>query len=124
MMPFCGYTLRVSHTKTINNWKRRKLILLGKINIVNSVGLSKLIYNASVLPVPDNNCDQVNKITFNFIGGDKITQNNGEKTIIIGESKKGDLNMIDFTLIDITLKSVWKKRLPLSENSAWTGHSQ
>jgi len=33
--------------KTLNNWKRQKLTLLGKINIVKSVGLSKLIYNAS-----------------------------------------------------------------------------
>ena len=37
--------------KTLNNWKIRKLTLLGKINIVKSVGLSKLIYNASILPV-------------------------------------------------------------------------
>ena len=37
--------------KTLNNWKRQHLALLGKINIVESVGLSKFIYNASVLPV-------------------------------------------------------------------------
>ena len=29
--------------KTLNNWKRRTLTLLGKVNIVKSVGLSKLI---------------------------------------------------------------------------------
>ena len=60
--------------KTLNNWKRRKLTLLGKINIVKSVGLSKLIYNASVLPVPTNFCDQVNKVTFNFIWDNKIAK--------------------------------------------------
>ena len=38
--------------KTLNNWKRWKLTLLGRVNIVKFVGLSKLIYNASVLPVP------------------------------------------------------------------------
>ena len=59
--------------KTLNNWKRRKLTLLGKNNIVKSVGLSKLIYNASVLPVPKNFCDQVNKVTFDFIW-DKIAK--------------------------------------------------
>ena len=42
--------------KTLNNWKRRKLTLLGKVNIVKSVGLSKLISNASVLPAPENFC--------------------------------------------------------------------
>ena len=60
--------------KTLNNWKRRKLTLLGKVNIVKSVGLSKLIYNASVLPVPKNFCDQVNKNTFNFIWDNKIAK--------------------------------------------------
>ena len=60
--------------KTLNNWKRRKLTLLGKINIVKSVGLSKLIYNASELPVPKIFCDQVNKVTFNFIWDNKIAK--------------------------------------------------
>ena len=38
--------------QTLNTWKRRKLTLYGKINIVKTLGLSKLIYNASVLNVP------------------------------------------------------------------------
>ena len=60
--------------KTLNNWKRRKLTLLEKINIVKSVGLSKLIYNTSVMPVLNNFCDQVNKVTFNFIWDNKIAK--------------------------------------------------
>ena len=32
--------------QTLNIWKRRKLTLYGKINIVKTLGLSKLIYNA------------------------------------------------------------------------------
>jgi len=44
------------------------------VNIVKSVGLSELIYNASVLPIPENFCDQVNKITFNFIWDNKIAK--------------------------------------------------
>ena len=72
--------------KTLNNWNRRKLTLLGKINIVKSLGLSKLIYNASVLPVPKNYCDQVNKVTFNFIWDNKIAKI--KRNTIIGERKK------------------------------------
>jgi len=40
--------------KTLNSWKRRNLTLYGKINIVKTFGLSKLIYNASVLVIPEN----------------------------------------------------------------------
>ena len=60
--------------KTLNNWKRRKPNLLGKINIVKSAGLSKLINNASVLLDPKNFCDQVSKVTFNFIWDNKIAK--------------------------------------------------
>ena len=42
--------------KTLNCWKRRKLTLLGRINIVKTLGLSKLIYNTSVLTIPEYFC--------------------------------------------------------------------
>ena len=37
----------------LKNWKRRKLTLHGRIKIVKTLGLSKLIYNTSVLEIPD-----------------------------------------------------------------------
>ena len=82
------------------------------------MGLSKLIYNASVLPVPKNFCDQVNKVTFNFIWDNKIAKI--KRNTIIGERKNGGLNMIDFTLMSKALKSIWIKRFHLSKNPAWT----
>ena len=97
----------------------KSLTLLGKINIVKSMGLSKLIYNASVLPVPKNFSDQVNKVTFNFVWNNKMAKIK-KKNTIIGERKNGGLNMIDFTLMNKALKSIWIKRFHLSENSAWT----
>ena len=100
------------------NWKRRKLTLLGKINIVKSLGLSKLIFIASVLPVPEKFCDQVNKITFNFIWDNKIAKI--KRNTIIGERENGGLNMIDFSLMNKALKCIWIKRFRLNENSAWT----
>ena len=72
----------------LNNWKRQKLTLLGKINIVKSLGLSKLIFIASVLPVPEKFCDQVNKITFNFIWDNKIAKYRG--TQLLANARMGD----------------------------------
>ena len=57
--------------RILNSWKRRKLTLLGKINIVKSLGLSKLTYNASVLPLPKDFDKRVNKTIFYFIWDDK-----------------------------------------------------
>ena len=57
--------------RILNSWKRRKLTLLGKINIVKSLGLSKLTYNASVLPLPNDFDKNVNKTIFDFIWDNK-----------------------------------------------------
>ena len=35
--------------------------------MVKTLGLSKLIYSASVLAIPDHYIQEINKITFNFI---------------------------------------------------------
>ena len=53
--------------KTLKIWKRRNLTLYGRINIVKTLGLSKLIYSAYVLAIPDHYIQEINKITFNFI---------------------------------------------------------
>ena len=104
--------------KALNNWKRRKLTLLGKINIIKSLGISKLIFTASVLPTPETFYEQVNKITFNFIWDSKKAKI--KKNTIIGERENGGLGMIDFSLMNKALKCIWIKRFSLNENSAWT----
>ena len=97
---------------TLNSWKRRKLTLLGKINIVKTLALSKLIFTSSVLPVPKAFCELVNKITFNFIWDNKPPK-------IIGDKENGGLNMIDFSLMNKALKCVWVKRFNSKRDAAW-----
>ena len=72
--------------KTLNSWKRRKLTLHGKINIVKTLGLSKLIYNASVLVIPKHFIKQIEKIIFDFIWDGKPAKT--KKSTIIGEKNK------------------------------------
>lgn len=104
--------------KILNNWKRRKLPLLAKINVIKSLGLSNLIFTVSAVPNPENFSDQENKITFNFIWNNKKAKI--EKNAIIGERENGGLGMIDFSLMNKAFKYVWIKRFSVNENSAWT----
>ena len=53
--------------KTLNTWQRINLTLYGKINIVKTLGICKLIYLAPVLPVSDHYIQEINKLIFNFI---------------------------------------------------------
>ena len=57
--------------KTLITWQRRNLTLYGKIDIVKTLGISKLIYSASVLPVLDHYIQEIDKLTFNFIWAGK-----------------------------------------------------
>ena len=88
--------------KTLITWQRRNLTLYGKINIVKTLGISKLIYSASVLPVPDHYIQEINKLTFNFILAGKPPKI--KRNTIIGEKKDGDLKMCDFNIMEKALK--------------------
>jgi len=57
--------------KILNSWKRRKLTLLGKINIVKSLGLSKLKYTASALSLPEKFSKRVDKTILELIFDNK-----------------------------------------------------
>ena len=52
---------------TLKNWKRRKLALHGRIKMVKALDLSNLIYNTSVLEIPDRYVKEINKLSFDFI---------------------------------------------------------
>jgi len=45
------------------NWKRRKVTLHGRIKIEKTLGLLKLIYNTSVLEIPDSHVKEINKLS-------------------------------------------------------------
>ena len=39
--------------KLLESWKKRKLTIFGKAYVVNSLGISQLIYKASIFPFPN-----------------------------------------------------------------------
>ena len=87
--------------KTLNTWQRRNLTFYGKINVVKTIGISKLIYS-SVLPVPDHYVQEINKLIFNFIWAGKTSKI--KRNTIIGETKNGGLKMCDFNIMEKALK--------------------
>lgn len=88
--------------KTANGWTRRKLTLIGRINIMKTLGLSKLIYSTSVLTTPANLAEKINKFTFSFTWEGKA-----KGKIIIANKKQGGLRMLDFAILDKALKISW-----------------
>ena len=103
--------------KTLNNWQRRNLTLYGKINIVKTLGISKLIYSASVLPVPDHYIQEINKLIFNFIWAGKPPKI--KRNTIIGKKKDGGLKMCDFKIMEKALKIAWIDRIQDESQASW-----
>ena len=90
---------------------KAKLTLYGKINIIKTLGLSKLIFSTSVLPIPENFAQKVNKLTFKFLWDAKPAKI--KKSTITGLKEKGGLKMIDFDHTNKALKCAWINRLPI-----------
>ena len=102
--------------KTSSSWKTRNLTLYGKINIVKTLGLSKLICNASVLVIPEL-IKEINSIIFNFIWDGKPPKI--KKLTIIGEKKQGELKMTDFNIMNKALKVAWIPRIKSENQASW-----
>ena len=60
--------------KSINMWKWRNLSLLGKIQIIKTFAIPKLMFRASVIPISNDLVKEANSIFYNFIwnGKDKV----------------------------------------------------
>ena len=78
--------------KSINVWKWRGLSLLGRIQIVKTFAIPKLMFRASVIPISKELIKEANSIFYNFIwnGKDKV-----KRLALISDIEMGGLKMLD-----------------------------
>ena len=105
--------------KTLSVWSRRDLSIYGRINIVKTLALSKLVFISSVREIPKNFATEVNKIVFDFIWKQKPAKPVIKKTTLIKKKSDGGLGMKDFVLFDKALKLTWVKRLCSDSDAPW-----
>ena len=103
--------------KLIDCWRKRHLSLIGKILIIKTLALPKLIYPATFLSVPDGFIKKINKILYNFIWGvrDKI-----QRRIIKNSISKGGLQMVDVESQFFAVKAAWITRMLKNNNKNWS----
>ena len=78
--------------KTINLWKWRGLSLIGRIQIVKTFAIPKLMFRALVISISKYLVKEAESIFYHFIwkGKDKVKRN-----AVISEVENGGLNMLD-----------------------------
>ena len=80
------------------------------------MALPKIIFPASLLPIPDGTVKEINKIFYNFIWGntDRIQRN-----VMINDLENGGLRMVDIESHMMALKGSWIKRIYTDGNDIW-----
>jgi hypothetical protein len=96
--------------KCLKSWEHRKLTLLGKITVIKTLALPKLIYPLTVLPSPtESTLNEIKGLCYKFIWNkkpDKI-----KRKVITQRYDLGGLKMIDIDKYVNSLKAGWIKRL-------------
>ena len=86
----------------LNFWKSRSLSLVGKSLIVNTIGISKLLYLATILPVPKWVISEVNNLIWPFLWGcrmETVSRQSCHQPFL-----KGGLGIINFKIKADALK--------------------
>ena len=102
--------------KMLNIWKQRNLSLLGKIQIIKTFGISKVLFITNMINIPPHYITDINKIFYKFVwnGIDKIKRKN-----IISDIGEGGAKMPDLQSIIETQKIIWAKRYAQDNYHPW-----
>ena len=78
--------------KVLNMWKWRGLTLIGRIQIVKSFAIPKVMSKATLIPVSSELIKEVNKELYSFIwkGKDKV-----KRSALINDIEDGGLKMLN-----------------------------
>lgn len=114
-----NFTRKVKELRGIlKSWQHRKLTLMGKITVVKSLALPKLIHLLTSLPnLSEKRINELNSLFFNFIWSgkpDKI-----KRSTLIGDIGQGGLRMIHLESFNIYLKVNWIRRFFNNPDGYW-----
>ena len=100
---------------TLNHWKRRNLSLFGKVQVIKQFALSKIVFPATILCVPEVVKKQLKKLVFLYLWGkrDKV-----KRSTIINNINRGGLNMVDIDSFLEALKASWVPRI-INNQGKW-----
>ena len=90
--------------KTLNFWSQRDISVYGRINIVKTLALSKVIFICSSLETPPYFVEEVNRKIFDFVWNHKPAKIK-KSTLIKSKKKKGcGLEMRDFVIFERSME--------------------
>lgn len=105
---FLNFSSKIHKTKSIlNMWLQRDLSIIGRILLTKAEGVSRFVYPALSLTVPDSTCKDINNIFINFVWKNK--HHYLRKEILSGSREEGGFELLDFKDLNYTFKLKWVK---------------
>ena len=91
-------TVEKSLREYLKDWNWRGLTLLGKIQVIKSFAIPKILYRASLISAKKDFIKKINNLLFSFIwkGKDKV-----KRAALINKVEKGGLKMPDIESIKL-----------------------
>ena len=107
----------VEMQKEINAWSKRDLTPFGRVTVIKSLIISKIVHILIALPTPSFKLmKKINKMLYDFLWDNKPDKIKRYTTKLSLE--KGGIGMIDLESFDKSLKLTWIRRL-INSNSTW-----
>ena len=103
--------------KLLDSWRTRNLTIFGKIQVIKSLAMSKLVYSAINTTTPIYVYSLINKIIYAFIWNGK--RDRIKRSVMLSSIKEGGVNMIDIETFFNSLKVTWINRLFSDTNATW-----
>jgi hypothetical protein len=105
----------------LNMWTLRKLTIKGKIQVINTLIISQLLYPSTVLAMPKKYVEEYNKEIIKFIWDQKPSK--VKYTSLINTIENGGLKLQDLQCKVDSLKIKWIKQLEETEyKSPWKNY--
>ena len=109
--------IRKMETK-LNIWRSQDLTLFGRTMLAKSLGLSQLIYAASMLSVPETVIQQTQSRLFAFLWMNK--RDKIKRQVLFRPLSKGGLSFPCFRTVIKALRFSWISRLLNNTHDTWT----
>uniref|UniRef100_A0A3Q2ZDV5 Reverse transcriptase domain-containing protein n=1 Tax=Kryptolebias marmoratus TaxID=37003 RepID=A0A3Q2ZDV5_KRYMA len=101
----------------LNKWTHRDLSILGRIFLTKMESISRLIYPAYTLGIPNSAIKSINRMNFDFIWKQKTHYI--RKGNLIKQFEDGGLQAIEFDSMNGTLKINWLRSFLTNQNALW-----
>lgn len=112
-----NWTQRIQKISNITEQcKKRNLTLFGRVCCIKTYILSKIVYPASILKVPDEIIKQLKDIIYAYLWKGK--RDRVKRTAILNDTSNGGLKMVDLNSFLISLKAAWVPKI-ISMKGKW-----